>query len=246
MSPTRRTVLRTSGLVALAAVAGCTSSTNGPGDQPSDSTTTGADGTTDSPGTTTDGSTETTGEPTDSTPPNGTETGDGSGGTRPAGTGGPGISLTEVDDEPDLPVTPSVEVTKDAATDDHPPQLKVTVTNDSDGTVSVGEGREIVFSYVTDESGALVLLPAQGDYSAEPGCWRLSESVAITADYQITELKAGESVSQKVDLYGTADGDACLPVGEFRFQSTYNVAEGKNQTPDGETQANWGFSLALE
>jgi hypothetical protein len=219
MFSTRRTFLRAGGLATLALVAGCTAGGQGPTDEP-------------------------TAEPTDDGLPGDDGTSDPTGGTRPAGTGGPGLTLAAVDDAPALPVTPTVEVTKDVATADHPPQLRVTVTNDGDETIQVGEGRAIVFSYVTSESDQLTLLPAEGDYPAKPDCWRLTEGIAITEEYRTVTLEPGDSVSQLVDVYGAAGGDGCLPVGEHRFESTYTVLRGEND--DDPEQARWGFSVLLE
>lgn len=227
MSPTRRTFLRAGSLATVALVAGCTA-----GGAPTD------DPTTDEP----------TDEPTDTSTDGGLPDDDGddsgsAGGTRPEGTGGPGLTLVGSDDAPDLPVTPSVEVTEDVATADHPPQLRVTVTNDGDETVTVGEGRDIVFSYVTSGSGQLTLLPAGGDYPAEPDCWRLTEPIAVTREYRTVTLEPGESTSQLVNVYGAPNGDGCLPVGEHRFEATYNVMRGES---DEDEQARWGFSVLLE
>lgn len=231
MSLTRRTFLYAGGITTFTLLAGCTAGGDGAG---------GAQ--TDDP---------TTGEPTtDGGLPGGNDSGgnDSAGGTRPEGTGGPGITLASVDDAPDLPVTPSVEVTRDTATTEHPPQLRVTVTNDSDETVQVGEGRAVVFAYVTSESGQLTLLPADGDYPAEPDCWRLTEGIAVTEEYRTLTIEPGESVSQLVDVYGAAGGDGCLPVGEHRFEATYAVARGEDAMPgEGDSeQASWGFSVLLE
>ncbi|SEP24124.1 hypothetical protein SAMN04487948_12561 [Halogranum amylolyticum] len=239
MFPTRRTFLRTGGIATVALLAGCTAGGDGSTDDPTD------EGTPDEPTT----SEPTTGEPTtDDLPTDGTPTDDGAGGTRPTGTGGPGITLASVDDAPDLPVTPTVEVTEDTATEDHPPQLRVTVTNDGDEAVQVGEERAVLFAYVTSESGQLTLLPIDGDYPAEPGCWRLTDGVAVTEEYRILTLQPGESVSQLVDVYGAAGGDGCLPVGEHRFESTYTVGRGEDGLAGGDEgrQARWGFSVLLE
>lgn len=226
MSPTRRTFLRTGSIATVALLAGCTA---------------GGDGSSNDP---TTGEPTTDGLPTD----NGTNTDGSSGGTRPSGTGGPGLTLASVDDAPDLPVTPAVEVTRDTATNEHPPQLRVTVTNDSDEPVQIGEGRAVVFAYVTSESGQLILLPAEGDYPAEPDCWRLTEGIAVTEEYRMLTLQPGESTSQLVDVYGAAGGDGCLPVGEHRFESTYTVARGEDGLAGGDEgeQARWGFSVLLE
>ncbi len=220
MEPTRRQLVRAAGLLGVAGLAGCTS--NGP----------------DNPGS---GGDDTDG---DSDLPDGN--GSDAGGTRPEGTGGPGLSMRSVDDAPDLPVVPSVEITEDTATEDHPPQLRVTVTNESEGTVTVGEGREIVFQYVDDTKGYLTLLPADSEYPAEAGCWRLEEPIAVTQEYQVVELEPGDSTEALVDLYALPGEDACLPVGEYRFEATYSVSRGDETLPSDGEQSTWGFAVVLE
>ena len=164
--------------------------------------------------------------------------------TRPRGTGGPGLSIAAVDSLPPLPVRPEVAVTRDTA--DHPPQLRVTVTNESDEAVRIGEGREVVFAYVADTGRQLILLPTGDDYPAEPDCWRLTEPVAVTEEYQIVDLAPGESTAQLVDLYGAPGPDACLPVGTFRFESNYAVTTDTDTAPETGDRATWGFSVSLE
>ncbi|KTG26868.1 hypothetical protein [Haloferax profundi] len=223
MSPTRRLFVRSAAVLSLGLVAGCLGGGGGDGDSPD------TDDSTDLPDTTDTGT-------------------DPSGGTRPSGTGGPGIVLTSVDSAPDIPIEPTVEVHKDVATDDHPPQLRVTLTNTSDERVEVGEGRAIFFQYVGDDSRDLILLPAGQEYPAEPGCWRLDDPIAVTEEYRIETFEPGESKSALVDLYGAAkeDGeDSCLPVGEFRFETTFAVG-GLTGGDEKRTTATWGFSLSLE
>jgi len=72
---------------------------------------------------------------------------------------------------------------------------------------------------VTDDSGALVFLPSDGEFPAEPGCWRLTDGVAVTEEYRTFEIDAGASSRRSVDLYATPGEDACLPVGEYRFET---------------------------
>lgn len=84
---------------------------------------------------------------------------DGSNGGTPGGVGGVGIALGAVDDPSPLPVRPAVEITRDTATESHPSQRRVTVANDGKESIRVGEGREIVFVYVSDTGG----LPDAGE-----------------------------------------------------------------------------------
>ncbi|MFD1641896.1 hypothetical protein [Halohasta litorea] len=169
----------------------------------------------------------------------------GSGETRPEGTGGPGVTIASTDEAPDLPVEPTVELVRDTATEDHPPRLRTTLTNTGDEPVSVGEGRAVHFEYVADDSGVLTLLPGDSDseYPAEADCWRLTEGIAITEEYRTFEIDAGESSSRLVDLYATPDADGCLPVGEYRFESTIGIV---GDDAEAESSAAWGFSISLE
>lgn len=184
---------------------------------------TGSSGTNDSP---------------NETPPS--ETND-SGETPPEG--GPGVSIVSTDENPDLPVEPSVEIVRETATEDQPPQLQTTLTNTSDEPVTVGEGRAVHFEHVTDDSGLLTLLPGGGEYPAEADCWRLTEPIATTDEYRTFGIEAGESSSRPVDLYATPDADGCLPVGEYRFETTIAIVSDGAET---ESSANWGFSILLE
>lgn len=173
---------------------------------------------------------------------------DDAGQTRPHGTGGPGVTVAARDPQPDLPLTVDVEVVRDAATDEHPPALRVSITNTSDAAIGVGEGRAVVFAYRQSTDDALTLLPAEFEAPTKPGCWGLTEGIAITEEYRVTRIEAGETVSQELSVYGShdeAEPDACLPVGEHRFESVYTVFADP-ETPEGGEQATWGFSVLLE
>jgi len=215
MNPTRRRYLHgVGGIGGVACLAGCAS--EGPGDDGSgDDDEDGADG-----------------------------SGGDSGGTRPGGTGGPGVSVVSTDGDAGLPVELGVEVVREAATADHPPRLRTTLANASDRRVRIGEGRAVHFEYVDDDSGALTFLPVDLAARAEPDCWRLAERVAVTEEYRTFELGAGESRSREIDLYATpADTDACLPVGEYRFETTVSIV---SDDAEPQSSAGWGFSVVLE
>jgi hypothetical protein len=183
------------------------------------------------------------GGPGAGTDPGGTATDGGSGDTRPSGTGGPGVAVVAVDEPPDLPVRPAVAVVREAATPEHPPRLRTTVENAGDERVTVGEGRAVHFEYVSDGTGSLVLLPADGEYPAEPDCWRLGEAIAVTQEYRTVDVGAGATSERLVDLYATPGDDGCLPVGEFRFETTVSVV---TETAEPAASAEWGFSVVLE
>lgn len=225
---TRRTVLGSSGVALAFLLAGCAGrAPRADGGGSGDGGSSGGDG-------------------SDGGLPNGSDGDSGSdaGGTRPEGTGGPGVTLVSVDDAPDLPVEPSVEITRDAATEDHPPQFRTTLTNTTDAAVSVGEGRSVHFEYVGDEDDQLILLPSEGEWDADPGCWRLSGPVAITQEYRMIEIAPDEPSTRLVDLYGAPiEEDACLPVGEYRFETTISVLSDSDEQ---EQSARWGFTILLE
>lgn len=165
------------------------------------------------------------------------------GNTRPSGTGGPGIRIERIDDQPEAPLAIDVAVTREAATEDHPPGLRVSVTNTGDETVDVGEARAVVFAYQLSEEGSLMLLPAGEDYPAEPGCWRLTDPIVVSEEYRIETLAPGETMASSLSLYATkkVPEGACLPVGEHRFESRYTL-----NPVDGDQQFRWGFSVTLE
>lgn len=169
--------------------------------------------------------------------------GNGSGSTRPSGTGGPGLRLVSTDDQPTGPLEIGVEVTSDTATEEHPPGLRVSVSNTGDEPVEVGEGRAIVFQYQYSTADALMLLPVGYGAPAEPGCWRLTEGIPVTEEYRIETLEPGASLTADLSLYASPQSPegTCLPVGEFRFESTYTVDPGG----DGR-QFTWGFTVGLE
>lgn len=169
----------------------------------------------------------------------------GPGGTRPSGTGGPGVTIVSTDEDIDLPVRPGVEIVREAATPERPPRLRTTLTNTGDEVVNVGEGRAVHFEYVTDGSGQLILLPGESEreYPAEPDCWRLTEGVAVTEEYRTFEIESGGSSGRPVDLYATPDVDGCLPVGEYRFETTISIVAADAEPASSEK---WGFSVSLE
>ena len=167
--------------------------------------------------------------------------------TRPRGTGGPAVTLAGVDDQPAILLTVEVTVTESVATEEHPPGLSVSVTNDGDDPVAIGEGRAAVFAYQYADGGYLALLPADGDWPAEPGCWALTEPVGTTEEYRTMTLAPGESHTAALELYATGvEDDACLPVGEHRFETTITRFEDPEDLGAGQAAVDWGFSVLLE
>lgn len=107
----------------------------------------------------------------------------------------------------------------------------------------MARGRAVHFEYVSDGSNALVCLPADGEYPAEPDCWRLTDAIATTEEYRTFALDPGESSERLVGLYATPGEDARLPVGEYRFETTMAVV---SDDAEPRSSAAWGFSVVLE
>lgn len=230
MSPTRRELLVGAGLLTTGLLAGCVAGGTGSPNGTRTPTASPTPTPTASP------------EPTEEPLPDGGDGGPDSG-TRPAGSGGPGVTLVGSDPAPDLPVEPAISVLEPVATEDHPPVLRVGLTNTSDDPVTVGEGRAIRFQYVVDDARILQLLPAEGSYPVDEGnCWRLNEAVATTMEYRTEELGPGETISADVELYALPKYDGCLPVGEFRFVTRI----GAGDSVEAMDQVDWGFTVLLE
>lgn len=163
--------------------------------------------------------------------------------------GGKRIVLLDTDRIPLIATQPSVEVTSPQITESSPGILSASVTNMSDGTILVGEERAIVFAYVVSgQSPGLQLLPEPASqYSAtHPGCWRLSSGIAIAEYYGTVELAQGESLSANLGVWALPEvQDACVPVGEYRFETQFTLWEGK-ELNEPEESATWGFTLAVQ
>jgi hypothetical protein len=227
VTTTRRRLLVGAALLTTGSLAGCVARGDG-GTRPTDTPSSGD-------GTPTDG-------PTDDPLPDG---GDGNAsGTRPEGSGGPSVALARTDALPDLPVEPAVSVLEPTGTGDAPPTLRVSLTNTSDAAVTVGESRAVRFQYVTDEGGHVQLLPAEETYEvAGEDCLRLVDGVATTEEYRTEEVGPGEVIEADVRLYALPTYDGCVPVGEFRFETTYAVGESVDEL---DQRAEWGFAVVLD
>ena len=100
------------------------------------------------------------------------------------------------------------------------------------------------FQYVTDERGLLQLLPAEEEYAvAGEDCLRLTDTVAVTEEYRTEEIGPGETIEADVKLYALPEYDGCVPVGEFRFETTYAVGPSIEEL---DRRAQWGFAVVLD
>ncbi|MEF8840216.1 MAG: hypothetical protein V5A62_01130 [Haloarculaceae archaeon] len=180
-------------------------------------------------------------------------------------TGGPGYATTDsptpadtpvevvsTADAPDVPVEYDVTMAEPVATGEHPARLHATIRNPTDSAVVLGEERAVQFHHVTSEDGALHLLPADSrvEEFADPGCWRLTDHVAVAEYYGTFEIPAGGSVDAESAVMGGADlpEGTCLPTGEHRVLTSGRVAGDAETLLDGGGEAadyEWGFTLRV-
>lgn len=224
---TRRTFLRVAGLAGVATLAGCTAIAS------------------DDPAPLPDGG------------------GDGPGGSQPSDLEHPRdathrVVLGDQDAAPDLPVRPHVELADPYVTAGSPPVLQVTVENPTDSSVVVGEYRDVVFQYVYSEDGAYVCLPhserstagdpdrATPDYAvAGDGCWQLDSHPMVTEEYGTVEIPAGGELTAFVGLYTSPDAGECVPLGDYRLETTYASFPDGLDGDDPQSER-WGLSLTVE
>jgi len=162
------------------------------------------------------------------------------------------VTVTDPADQPDAPVEYGVEMAEPRATGDHPARVRVTITNPTDSTVALGEERTVQFHHVTSTDGELYLHPA-GDEDptgpVEPGCWRLTEPVAIAEYYGIVELDPGETNTAESLVYGHSDlpEGVCLPSGDHRIEIEGVSGDDAEAVGNGEgtTEFTWGFTLGV-
>lgn len=166
----------------------------------------------------------------------------------------PGDTLVEVaalEDQPSVPVAYDVTMAEPLATDEHPARVRVELSNTGDTDLVLGERRGVQGYHATSADGALYLFPVGDGRTSElvePGCWRLTDHVAVTTEYGTVEVPAGESLTAESFVYGAVDapGD-CLTGGEHRVGVGGRVAESSAGVigNDDATEFSWGFTLRV-
>lgn len=169
-------------------------------------------------------------------------------------------AVAATDAPPDLPVEPHVSLADPFVTAGSPVVLRVDVENPTDGAVTVGEYRSVVFQYGYSTDGTLVWLPhSERSTDGEPdrslpdyavsgeGCWWLEEHVAITMEYGSVEIPARGTLTAFVGLYATPDATTCTPTGDHRFETAYtHFRNGIPGDGDDSRSETWGFILSVE
>lgn len=171
------------------------------------------------------------------------------------GTSSDGVSVTVTSqaDQPTVPVEYSVEMVESLATMDSPARLRVTLTNPTDSTVVLGEERAVQFHHVASTEKTLYLHPAGGETGqspVEPGCWQLTEYVAVPEYYGTVTLAEGETTQAESYVYGHPElsEGTCLPTGDHQIQTTGVAGDDEDAFDDESalTDFEWGFTLRIE
>lgn len=175
------------------------------------------------------------------------------GGTDGTPAGGPSVTVVSRADQPAVPITYAIEMAEPQATAEHPARLRVSITNRSDSTVVLGEERDVQFRHVSSTGDDLYLHPTTGaasDAPVEPGCWRLTEYVAVPEYYGTISLDADETVHAESFVFGHPElpEGTCLPEGEFRIRTTGRTGETEEAVVGGEegTDFEWEFTLRTD
>lgn len=217
----RRTLLAT--IPALAALAGC----NGRSSEPASAgdgttTTTAAATTTANPTTSETRSTETT---------TGTETTETTTTEATTTVHDPDyprfVELASIDgtDYPGLAF--DVRLHSDRIDSDRTATFTATLENTGDTTLEFDMGYRPPFSKVHCEGGGYLLVKPSEDADLD-ACWEPPRPVGQPQLLSMKELDPGEVLTNSMKLWGDPRTDACLPAGEFRFVSDFEV------TSDGE------------
>jgi hypothetical protein len=159
------------------------------------------------------------------------------------------VSIASQMAQPDAPVAYDVALVRATATGESPARLRVSITNPRDQPIVLGEERDVRFHHIPSDDSALYLYPASDEGwggPVEPGCWRLTDTVAVADYYGTITLEAGETMTAEADIYGhpaLPDGD-CLPTGQFHVATRGVVGDSVDSLDDG-TDYSWGFTLRL-
>lgn len=163
------------------------------------------------------------------------------------------VSIAAQAEQPAAPVEYAVEMVTSLATTERPARLRVTITNPTDATVVLGEERDVQFHHVASDARTIYLYPA-GDETergpVSPGCWQLTEYVAVPEYYGTVPLEAGKAIHAEAAVYGHPELGAgtCLPAGDHRIRTTGVTGEDEAAFDDDSalTEFDWGFTIRVE
>jgi hypothetical protein len=162
-------------------------------------------------------------------------------------------STAEMPSQYSLAIT--VDMVEKHVTPDHPPRLRVTVTNQSYRRIKIGDGYRKVFSAPASRNPGpgLLLLSSDGQIPKKSGCWQPVMELAMPAVLNFAALEAGESDSIEYEIWAKPDNSLsnCYALGEYSFKTEYHhidtddlEIEESGDECDSE-RFEWGFTLTV-
>jgi len=154
------------------------------------------------------------------------------------------VTIASITVPPELPIKPNVEAISPMATEEHPPQLRTTLTNTTEDPVIVGDIRNAHFENTFSESGKYVLIPANSGYgNAEPGCWRITGGVGQASVYKPSEISPNTQSTRLLNLFAHGESENCLLTGIYQFKILINISKSADQSTQ---NTSWGFTIRIE
>lgn len=162
------------------------------------------------------------------------------------------INIIEVAQNPTLSqheLNFDVEIEKEKANEEGPPQISITVENLQDNELILTGKTRRVFGGETSESPGVVLLQ-ENEWSNEQiendNCYRLFQDIPRSGTQYETSLIGNSEENIILDVLGSPASNDCIPIGEYRFETDYELLVPDEQTGQYKMdEFNWGFILEM-
>ncbi len=164
------------------------------------------------------------------------------------------ISIDEIAQNPTLSryrLNFDVEVEKETADEDGPPQIRVSVENLQDDELILTGKTRSVFGGETDsssEQSVLLLQPEEWtkDQLENNNCYKLKQDIPRVGTQYETNLTGISEESIILDLIGSPTSNQCIPIGKYRFETNYQILipdelDGNQEIDEFE----WGFIIHI-
>lgn len=158
------------------------------------------------------------------------------------------ISIAEIDEVPgehefDL----SVEIIEPCATEEHPPRLKIILTNTGCSSQRLQTAIRMPFSGFesNEQNPGLQLLPSSSqERDRLSDCWQLDlpqgSEYAYRGVVAGTELEPKEEIAGIYEIWSHYANEECMPPGKYRFVGSYHGPQ------HSQPKFNWGFVIRVE
>jgi len=164
------------------------------------------------------------------------------------------ISIEEIAQNPTLSkyqLDFDVEIEKENADEDGPPQIRVSVENIQDSELILTGKTRSVFGGETDtsdEERVVLLQPEEWNENQleDVNCFKLEQDIPRTGTQYETNLNGMSEESVLLDVIGSPTSNECIPIGEYRFETDYQILVPDNI--DGNQKRDefeWGFILSI-